>query len=268
LRIALLFLAVAAFTGLLGGTAAAATCDDYSNQADAQRAADTRDADGDGLYCETLPCPCSTGSAPPPPPAPPIRPSAEERRERDRAAARARARKRAAARRRRALARERRVRRRYEGRAAQIYEVVDGDTVKVVLIDTDERFTVRLVGIDTPETKHPTRGVECGGPEASDFMESIAFTRPGPGAAPEGELVTVDTDESQDVKDRYGRVLAYLDTHDGLDLGLESIAAGWAEHYVFERAFQRVREYRRAEAGAESAIRGVWGMCGSAAFPS
>src|SRR3954452_16485203 len=41
----------------------AATCADYSNQAAAQRAADTRDADGDGRYCESLPCPCST--APP-----------------------------------------------------------------------------------------------------------------------------------------------------------------------------------------------------------
>ena len=38
--------------------ASAATCSDYSTQAEAQRAADTRDADGDGVYCETLPCPC------------------------------------------------------------------------------------------------------------------------------------------------------------------------------------------------------------------
>ena len=33
-------------------------CSDFSNQADAQRAANTRDADGDGVYCESLPCPC------------------------------------------------------------------------------------------------------------------------------------------------------------------------------------------------------------------
>lgn len=39
-------------------SASAATCSDYSTQADAQRAADTRDADGDGIYCESLPCPC------------------------------------------------------------------------------------------------------------------------------------------------------------------------------------------------------------------
>ena len=56
--------AAAAMLGLTAGGAsadpvhAAATCADYSNQADAQRAADTRDADGDGIYCESLPCPC------------------------------------------------------------------------------------------------------------------------------------------------------------------------------------------------------------------
>jgi hypothetical protein len=60
---------------------AAATCSDYSNQADAQRAADTRDADGDGIYCESLPCPClkpgggsgeggGGGAAPAPKPSP------------------------------------------------------------------------------------------------------------------------------------------------------------------------------------------------------
>jgi hypothetical protein len=51
---------------------AAATCSDYSNQADAQRAADTRDADGDGIYCESLPCPCLKpgGTSPSPTPAP------------------------------------------------------------------------------------------------------------------------------------------------------------------------------------------------------
>jgi hypothetical protein len=51
-------------------SASATTCADYSTQAQAQHAADTRDADRDGIYCERLPCPCSTRSgrttAPPP----------------------------------------------------------------------------------------------------------------------------------------------------------------------------------------------------------
>lgn len=52
---------------LLGPASAnAAGCSDYANQAAAQRAADTRDGDGDGIYCETLPCPClkSGGESP------------------------------------------------------------------------------------------------------------------------------------------------------------------------------------------------------------
>src|SRR5438874_11162411 len=50
---------------------AAAVCADYPNQAAAQHAADTRDADGDGIYCEDLPCPCAgpgSTSAPAPNP--------------------------------------------------------------------------------------------------------------------------------------------------------------------------------------------------------
>jgi hypothetical protein len=56
-----LVLVVAAFAYIALGTppaARAATCGDYPNQAAAQRAANTRDADGDGIYCEDLPCPC------------------------------------------------------------------------------------------------------------------------------------------------------------------------------------------------------------------
>lgn len=50
------------------GAEAGATCSDYDNQAEAQRAHDTRDPDHDGIYCESLPCPCSTGRSDPPKP--------------------------------------------------------------------------------------------------------------------------------------------------------------------------------------------------------
>ena len=59
LTIALVFaLAPGAATAKPPIARAAAVCADYSNQAAAQRAADTRDSDGDGVYCEDLPCPC------------------------------------------------------------------------------------------------------------------------------------------------------------------------------------------------------------------
>ena len=59
---------------------AAATCSDHPNQAAAQRAADTRDPDGDGLFCESLPCPClgpggGSGGQPPTPAPAPVEPT-------------------------------------------------------------------------------------------------------------------------------------------------------------------------------------------------
>ena len=56
--IAAVLTAAALLLGAATAPAEAKTCSDYPNQAAAQRAADTRDADGDGIYCESLPCPC------------------------------------------------------------------------------------------------------------------------------------------------------------------------------------------------------------------
>ena len=54
---------------------------------------------------------------------------------------------------------------------ARVVEVVDGDTI-VVAIDGREE-SVRLIGIDTPETKHPRKPIECYGPEASEFASVL-----------------------------------------------------------------------------------------------
>src|SRR3954452_8527236 len=72
--VAALLVASAADVPVPTPIASAATCSDYASQAAAQRAHDTRDADHDGLYCESLPCPCLSGtgggSGPSAPPAP------------------------------------------------------------------------------------------------------------------------------------------------------------------------------------------------------
>ncbi len=47
-----------AFASALPAAASGKSCSAYPNQAAAQRAADTRDGDRDGIYCESLPCPC------------------------------------------------------------------------------------------------------------------------------------------------------------------------------------------------------------------
>jgi hypothetical protein len=60
-RVMALILLIVAAPSSSTSAADAAVCADYPNQAAAQRAADTRDADGDGVYCEALPCPTSWG---------------------------------------------------------------------------------------------------------------------------------------------------------------------------------------------------------------
>jgi len=199
---------------------AASTCSDYSNQADAQRAADTRDPDGDGVYCESLACPClKPGQSSPRVHAPASKPKAKKRKV-------------------------------AQVFAARIVRVVDGDTVKVRY--GSSRSTVRIIGIDTPETKRPGVAIECGGPEASASMHRLA---------PVGARVSLRTDPTQSTRDRYGRLLAYIGRN-GRDLGRTQIARGLAETYVFAgKPFQRTAAYRRSQAKAKANARGVYGDC-------
>lgn len=84
----------------------------------------------------------------------------------------------------------------------KVIRVVDGDTFECRL--DDQNVTVRLLGIDAPESVHPTTPTEPGGPEASAFLTNLI----------EGKLVYVEASENAMVPtDRFGRSLcyAYLD---------------------------------------------------------
>src|SRR5262245_54698891 len=54
---------------------------------------------------------------------------------------------------------------------AEVLRVVDGDTIDI-RDDIRGRLRIRLLGIDTPETKKPGFGVACWGPEATEFARS------------------------------------------------------------------------------------------------
>jgi endonuclease YncB( thermonuclease family) len=125
---------------------------------------------------------------------------------------------------------------------AVVTRVVDGDTVEL-----DNGRTVRLIGIDTPEVYG---GDECGGAQASTYMERIATDR----------RVSVRTDPTQDTYDRYGRLLAYLDAG-GRDLGEAVLRAGWARVYVYDEPFRRLAAYRQVGSAARGGDRGIWGSC-------
>lgn len=239
-RVRTLVLVAALFSGALAlaPAAGAATCADYSNQADAQRAADTRDGDGDGVYCEALPCPCSGRSGGDGAPAPSPKP-----------------------------------RRRAQRISARITKVVDGDTIRVRAFGARrDVYTVRLIGIDTPETRRPGRPVECGGRRATAALWRLSF----PGASDSdgdgledgyfegrGRRVTLVSDPTQDLFDRYGRLLAYVTTVQGRSLQVEMLRRGWARTYVYGgRPFTRFERFRRVQSRAARRDRGSWGRCG------
>ncbi len=126
--------------------------------------------------------------------------------------------------------------------------VVDGDTVKVRTGGKNK--TVRLIGIDTPEVYG---GEECGGAQASASLKRMVHS---------GNRITLVRDRTQDDKDRYGRLLRYVEKG-GNDLGRRQIRQGWAKVYVYGgNPFNRVRPYRKARDEAKRKDRGVWDRCG------
>lgn len=127
---------------------------------------------------------------------------------------------------------------------AQVIDVVDGDTVRVEY--AGERHSVRLLNVDTPETKHPDRGVECLGPEATEYLEELL--------AP-GDSVRLEFDEER--TDQYDRVLAGVFKED--DLVNAAIArAGFGIAVYFEPNDKFLPAVEEAQAEAESAGRGLF----------
>jgi micrococcal nuclease len=132
---------------------------------------------------------------------------------------------------------------------AVVLKVVDGDTIDI-RDDIRGRLRIRVLGIDTPETKKPGYTVGCWGPEATDFAKATLL----------GQRVAFVGDPTQDRTDRYGRTLAYLDKADGWDYSVEAARAGAARSYVYRGdPVTRYSEIAAAEQEARAAGRGLWG---------
>jgi micrococcal nuclease len=131
----------------------------------------------------------------------------------------------------------------------QVVYVTDGDTLKVRLGDGTIE-DVRLLGIDTPETKKPGVAVECGGHDATAALEALAS----------GRSVTLRGDTTQQERDRYGRLLAYVTVKSGPDLSEAQIRAGWSDA---DRRWPLLRTPRYLAAAAEARRdgRGAWTLC-------
>ena len=135
---------------------------------------------------------------------------------------------------------------------ARVERVVDGDTLRVSIGGRSR--SVRLLGIDTPETHRPGTPVECGGPQATANMRALA---------PPGTRVRLFYDSGQDRIDRYGRLLAYVRLPSGRFAEEAQLDSGWATVYVYGgRPVSLYPRFRREQAAARVRQLGVWGRCG------
>jgi micrococcal nuclease len=129
-----------------------------------------------------------------------------------------------------------------------VVRVIDGDTIVVQVNGHPE--TVRLIGVDAPETKDPRKPVEYFGKEASRFTASLV----------KGQQVRLEIQTSPTSRDKYGRLLAYVFRQsDNLLVNKEIIRQGYRHAYTkysFDRG--RMGEFRATERSAREQKRGLW----------
>jgi micrococcal nuclease len=132
------------------------------------------------------------------------------------------------------------------GLVITVSRVVDGDTVEVIP-EVDDLTEVRLIGVDTPETSHPTYGEQPYGQQAKEFTVSQL----------EGERVALEFDMEK--VDQYGRLLAYLWLPEDSMFNEVLLKEGYAQVATFPPNVKYVERFQEAQREAMEANRGLWG---------
>jgi len=135
-----------------------------------------------------------------------------------------------------------------------VARVIDGDTADIRVNGSDRR--VRFLGVDTPETVHPTKGVQRYGKEASNFTKSYLT----------GRRVWLEYDKNP--TDRYNRHLAYIWLSKPADFSKENIkremfnakllADGYAKVMIIKPNNKYEALFREIEHEAKKLKLGMW----------
>jgi len=134
-----------------------------------------------------------------------------------------------------------------------VVRALDGDTIVVAdgaeSARAGETETIRLLGVDTPETHHPRKPVQCFGPEAAAFTQAHL----------EGQWVRLEDDVER--HDIYGRRLSYVHFRGRLFEDV-LLTRGYARLLVIEPNHAHARTMLDEELDAQAARVGLWGACG------
>ncbi len=127
----------------------------------------------------------------------------------------------------------------------QVVRVIDGDTIQVCCI-ARKREKVRYIGINTPETKHPTKEVEYYGQEAAEANGKLV----------EDKTVILTFDVEQ--RDRYGRLLAYVFLEDGTFVNAWLVENGYAMVMTIPPNVKHQELFLKLQREAREAGRELW----------
>jgi len=130
----------------------------------------------------------------------------------------------------------------------RVESVTDGDTIRVTVDGVSE--PIRIIGLDSPESRKPGTPVECMAREATAAAKRLI--------SPDWE-VALEADPTQDTRDRYGRLLAHVFLPDGRLFSEEMIRGGYAVHYVYAGGPSIYADrLAAAEDEAVASERGLW----------
>jgi len=125
----------------------------------------------------------------------------------------------------------------------KVIKVIDGDTIKL-----ENGEVVRYIGIDTPETVHPSKPVQCFGREASNKNKELV----------EGKLVRLEKDITD--RDKYGRLLRYVWVGE-LFVNDYLVRQGYAYVYTYPPDVKYSKQFVQAQRKARENNRGLWAVC-------
>jgi micrococcal nuclease len=130
----------------------------------------------------------------------------------------------------------------------KVAKFVDGDTITVDMNGADE--TIRMIGVDTPETHRPETPVQCYGPQAADYTRNLIGSN----------KVRLAADPLNTNRDRYGRLLRYVYLPNGTLVEAQLIKNGYGFAYT-SFPFEKRDEFVNYETAAKQTDSGLWGAC-------
>lgn len=141
---------------------------------------------------------------------------------------------------------------------AKIISITDGDTLKVDY--NGQKESIRLIGIDTPESRNNKKAKKDAKRSGQDIETIIAMGKRSTayveGLVKPGDLITIEFDVQQ--RDRYGRLLGYVYFSDGKMLNAEIVKAGYATVMTIPPNVKYKDRFLRAYRQARESKRGLW----------